>query len=139
LKRILGLDVGNRRTNFHFGGLVQMEDRKVSVCEGDHWGPFTGMAHIPIRDPLALSLSWQSRYGEDETWELDALDELIEFASTYPRRKLYRMEDYSVRLNQGPGIEGVDFPRVQRLARWLQNGRLDFFLRFYGEETFGWL
>lgn len=107
---------------------------------------FAGTAHIPIRDPYAVSKSWQERYGGDpRRIEFDDWDRLIDY-SERPNAILYRMEDISVRIgaDDPPGnkpypLSDDEFRQTERFAKlkeWIPD-RMPFFSRFYDE--FEWL
>ena len=123
LKDRLGMD-----THWHFNSVYD-----------DRIRDFEGHAHIPIRNPIDVAISWDARYvneyGGTIADMLKSMDEMLDFISRYPRRSLYRMEDHKV-LESSRGPESDvrvtrSSPRINALRNWLTGDRLRFYEDWY--------
>lgn len=67
---------------------------------------FTGTAHIPLRDPFDIAMSWESRYG-DEAWKgpedmLECFNLMLNYVAGHPGTKLYRVDKLPIHEGRGP-------------------------------------
>lgn len=67
---------------------------------------FTGHAHIPIRDPFDIAMSWEARYGdEDVKGSEDMLrdfDLMIEWSPGHRNKTFWMTDDLPVHTGAGP-------------------------------------
>ena len=54
---------------------------------------FSGVAHIPIRNPVDIAVSWESRGRRDTDDLLCRLQGMVDFAQDYGRAVLHRIEE----------------------------------------------
>lgn len=119
--------------SYHFG----LADPDIAVYEG--------LAHISIRDPLDVSMTWDARYPQGDYWlgELDDYDKLIAYVSGRKDTIFYKVEDIPMRKGQGKRHtqskqKFSESPRANALRKWIRDEkRLRFFKQFY--EGFWWL
>ena len=119
---------------------------------------FTGQAHIPIRDPFAITISWQARYGEDGVDAVEGMDKpqselhrqlqmQLDYIKNYKKCKLWRVEDLPKTEGAGPKhwarsnrnrAKAMGLPRVRDLKLWMNADpdRIAFYEEFY---SLSWL
>lgn len=102
---------------------------------------FAGHAHIPIRNPIDVAISWDTRYvneyGGTIADMLKAFDEMLEFIDRYHRHTLYRMEEFKTRLGEGPSgpVRNTrESPRIDALRQWMTGDKMRFYESWYELE-----
>lgn len=141
----LGLHMGGSKSGFrHFGHIHAYHQAAIDE--------YRGQAHIPIRDPLHIALSWDERY-DDEAHKWGALRDSLEAMIAYdrPGTVYWHTKDLPANKAKGPNhvqrfikIHRKDksllySPRVHELRKWY-NGIPDvqlFYEQFF-PEGFWW-
>lgn len=92
---------------------------------------FRGVAHIPVRHPVDIAVSWQARDRHDVADLLKRLREMVSFALNYRHVELYAIED----IRQWERSVGPDDPirrmrssaMIDAVRAWFEENA-----RFYG-------
>ena len=141
----LGLYMGGSKSGFrHFG--------QIHAYHQDAIDSYRGQANIPVRDPIAVALSWDHRYPDDEAWDWGALRDSLEEMIAYDRAGTVYWKTEDLPLNKAKGahhnaraiqLEEQDpaifcGPRVQRLVEWYTDNpdAQGFYEQFY--DGFWW-
>jgi len=112
---------------------------------------YTGMAHIPIRDPFDVSVSWQARYPTDQSHapgeELRRWELLMAYVKHRPHTVFHKIEDLAIKVGEGPKHwardkkrrkDALELDRIILLRKWIQQAEpSEFFGRFY--RDFWWV
>lgn len=65
---------------------------------------FEGHAHIPIRDPFDIAMSWEARYGDEMGADemLRDFNLMLEWVPNHPKKTLWMIDDLPVHEGAGP-------------------------------------
>lgn len=105
---------------------------------------FKGIAHIPIRDPIDIAISWDSRYADsaDPVTKtepmLQTFDEMLNYIWSGANVVLHRVEDLP-RHEESAGPDAdvrrtKSSPRIDALIEWMDEPRVELYKQFYDLE-----
>jgi len=110
---------------------------------------YEGLAHIPVRDPFDISISWMARYPtepeKNQKGLLTTLDKMIAYTHQRPRTQFHVIEELPLNVGKGPEHwaklkknrkKALKLDQVIELRRWM-GGKMAFYERFY-PKGFWW-
>ena len=115
--------------------------------------PGESRAHIPLRNPLDITDSWERRYGDATDKTQVHVNEMIAQQAAYVvdfenMVTVYRIEDVPLLLGQGPRPDGwppredlLKLPRMQELWLFMNQNTFvsDFYREYYSDSELWWM
>lgn len=90
----------------------------------DEIGDYRGRVHVPLRDPIEVSISWEAR-GESPDEQVQAMGLMVDYVSTHSVT-LHVMESLPNLIGEHPEHEARDrllaleLPRIALLRNWMK-------------------